>query len=513
MKRWKIEEVRGRYTLETATAALVKAREEGFSELSLQGGEPTIFPDLVPLVAEARRLGFEFIGMVTNGRKLKDPDYTRALLEAGLDGISASLLGPDAETHDALSAAPGAFDALVEGLRNASEIAAQLSRTVKVNANMITSARSVDTIAEQVRLLSTLGVQTGALHLVRFTGLASDPGVVGPLRFDIRRLPEALTRAFAEADRAGFRLHATDVPLCLHGRLDVREVELLLQRSRVSRHHFEAAAYRYDVTTHGHAAPDVCRSCMLRNACPLVPPEYLPEDPAKALRPLTSASVAAEVERVLGALDPAEPGSAVRLFDLERSMTTLEQIAGAPGLLEASRARLREALGDLMRLAAMREDIAEMSAAFAALLGLYPRTRSEDRWGHWPLLRLPLTELSERARVVPEARAPGSSCLRFGERFALALDGTVEEDGEVSLRGVVPIAEPTGATAINRLTRALFLLLVAQPLASAKRLRVTPETFAADFGSGMRTLWAIAKDGAIVLESPARDVSRAVTAS
>src|SRR5439155_9612813 len=101
---------RGRYTLASATEALVRARADGFSELSLQGGEPTIWPELPSLVAEARRLGFGFIGVVTNGRKLADARFAEALLGAGLDAVTASLLGPDAATHDAVAAAPGAFD-------------------------------------------------------------------------------------------------------------------------------------------------------------------------------------------------------------------------------------------------------------------------------------------------------------------------------------------------------------------------------------------------------------------
>src|SRR5579885_2594126 len=56
-------DTRGRYTLETACEALRRARDEGFDDLSLQGGEPTIWPHVVPLVAAAHAIGFAFVGI------------------------------------------------------------------------------------------------------------------------------------------------------------------------------------------------------------------------------------------------------------------------------------------------------------------------------------------------------------------------------------------------------------------------------------------------------------------
>ena len=107
MPRTSYGDLRGRYTLETATDALLAARTEGYAELSLQGGEPTLFPEIVRLVSAARDIGFEHIGLVTNGRKLANPDFARALLDAGLDAITFSVLGHDATTHDAAAIAPG----------------------------------------------------------------------------------------------------------------------------------------------------------------------------------------------------------------------------------------------------------------------------------------------------------------------------------------------------------------------------------------------------------------------
>lgn len=69
----------------------------------LGGGEPTLVPDLPRWVATLDRAGYP-VKLLTNGLKLADPDYCRALKESGLrwvllqadsldDGVAASLRG------------------------------------------------------------------------------------------------------------------------------------------------------------------------------------------------------------------------------------------------------------------------------------------------------------------------------------------------------------------------------------------------------------------------------------
>src|SRR5437762_550 len=72
------------FTMETALANLREARAEGCEALNLQGGEPTIWPGLPALIAEARSMGFRSVTVVTNGRRLADEAYARALVTSGV---------------------------------------------------------------------------------------------------------------------------------------------------------------------------------------------------------------------------------------------------------------------------------------------------------------------------------------------------------------------------------------------------------------------------------------------
>ena len=84
--------------------ALDVLRAEGYSAISLSGGEPLAYPSLRPVVEQARALGFR-VTMITNGLLASERMYGVLSL---LDGIAISFDGLE-PTHNALRARPDAF--------------------------------------------------------------------------------------------------------------------------------------------------------------------------------------------------------------------------------------------------------------------------------------------------------------------------------------------------------------------------------------------------------------------
>lgn len=109
---------------EHAVRHVYAAWQKGFRRLGLTGGEPTLRPDLPKLLAFARKTGFSYIRLQTNGLKLADPDYARSLVRAGLTFVKLSVQGPDAATHDRLTGVPGSFDKCLKALANLRELKA-----------------------------------------------------------------------------------------------------------------------------------------------------------------------------------------------------------------------------------------------------------------------------------------------------------------------------------------------------------------------------------------------------
>jgi len=86
--------------------------------LEIIGGESTIRPDFHLLVKTARKLGIKETICATNGRVFSDIKKAKIIIESGLNSLIFSIHGPDAETHDYLTRAPGSFAQLKKGLDN-----------------------------------------------------------------------------------------------------------------------------------------------------------------------------------------------------------------------------------------------------------------------------------------------------------------------------------------------------------------------------------------------------------
>ena len=91
------------------------------NRLNLQdflASEATIHPDFFPLIRKARKLGFERLGLITNGRMLADEEFTRKTIDAGVQDFRLSIHGATARTHDALTRSKGSFAQSVRAIAN-----------------------------------------------------------------------------------------------------------------------------------------------------------------------------------------------------------------------------------------------------------------------------------------------------------------------------------------------------------------------------------------------------------
>lgn len=84
--------------------------------LALSGGEPTISPDLVPVLRRASGHGMH-LTLATNGTTMTR-DRAAQLAQAGLRYVEISLDSVDPERHDAFRGEPGLWEKTVQGARN-----------------------------------------------------------------------------------------------------------------------------------------------------------------------------------------------------------------------------------------------------------------------------------------------------------------------------------------------------------------------------------------------------------
>lgn len=142
---------------------LDKLWEAGIPHVVFTGGEPTLRNDLPELIAHAEKNG-QITGINTNGRRLKDRAFLDRLVDAGLDHVQITLESHDPAIHDAMVAAPGAWQDTVAGIKNV------LSSRLYVMTNTTLLQSNSTTLEKTLSFLAELGVPTIGLNALIYSG-------------------------------------------------------------------------------------------------------------------------------------------------------------------------------------------------------------------------------------------------------------------------------------------------------------------------------------------------------
>jgi heme b synthase len=125
---------RGPYAGELTTEECFRVMDEigtiGKPIIILTGGEPLLRDDIFQLADYGTKKGFRMV-MTTNGTLITE-ENVRAMKDSGIQRISVSLDGPDAETHDAFRKVKGAFEGSLRGI----EIAIKHDLPFQVNTTI-----------------------------------------------------------------------------------------------------------------------------------------------------------------------------------------------------------------------------------------------------------------------------------------------------------------------------------------------------------------------------------------
>jgi|GEM_PF-4060288 len=112
--------------------AEIHAARGKFQEIEFSGGEFLVRRDALTLIMVCRKAGFKGVAFGTNGKLLANPDFARAVVNAGADNINFSLHGFKPETHDALTGCPGSHALLMKGIDNVVKAKAKQARVIFV---------------------------------------------------------------------------------------------------------------------------------------------------------------------------------------------------------------------------------------------------------------------------------------------------------------------------------------------------------------------------------------------
>ena len=135
---------------------LDKYRRHGVRLVDFDGGEPTLNPELLPLIRHARRLGYERINVTTNGRLCAYEDFARKLVTSGLTTLLFSVHGPDLKSHAREVGVAEAFDQTLAGIRHCR---AHAPPSVELGMNVTLTKSNYRKLPELAALAWELGLR------------------------------------------------------------------------------------------------------------------------------------------------------------------------------------------------------------------------------------------------------------------------------------------------------------------------------------------------------------------
>jgi MoaA/NifB/PqqE/SkfB family radical SAM enzyme len=136
---------------------LERHRQQGVTMLDIDGGEPTLHPELIPLVRYARHLGYRKVNVTTNGRLLIYEDFAKRLVQSGLTTLLFSVHGPDAQSHAQQVGVAEAFEQTTAGIRNALKF--KPAHDVELGLNITLTRSNTEKLPQVAQLAWDLGLK------------------------------------------------------------------------------------------------------------------------------------------------------------------------------------------------------------------------------------------------------------------------------------------------------------------------------------------------------------------
>ncbi|OGR77157.1 MAG: hypothetical protein A2X32_07705 [Elusimicrobia bacterium GWC2_64_44] len=323
---------------------IYSAYRDGYRRLGLTGGEPLVRPDILKVIALGKSVGFRFIRVQTNGIKLADAAFCRALARAGLTFCKFSFTTDRAKDHDALVGVPGALKAALAGLGHLRKL------KIRLGTNILVNRLNYKRLPEIIGFYLDRGITNFVIIYPVYNGaMAANAKKLGVSLADCEPYFDAAVRKMEAAGLPGEILFLNTPPCFLRGR-EKLAIGLDLFNTLVT----DPAGGRTDLDANADAAKvkgPPCRACALSARCRGADAQYIRNFGWAGFVPLGKPSAA-----------PAA-AAAGRVYFSDNEKCLLEILRRKPG------ASTREVLA-LSRDIVLCRDCSDGNSVLAAASGL-----------------------------------------------------------------------------------------------------------------------------------------------
>jgi MoaA/NifB/PqqE/SkfB family radical SAM enzyme len=228
----------------------------------LTGGEPTLHPELPKIAAYASEQGLH-VRMITNGTRLADPDFARAVAEAGVKIAHVSVYSVRPDVEEVLRGTPGTLEKAFAAVRNAHEYG------IEININCVINKLNADHLHENI----DYWIENHP-YIRHFVWNNLDPSMgraeVNQDKFTPRlaEFEVSLQKALRKLQATGRTFRVEKVPLCYMTEFAWASTEtrkIVKGEERIV--HFLDKKQTVRQTDWEHIYSDACDHCSLRPIC------------------------------------------------------------------------------------------------------------------------------------------------------------------------------------------------------------------------------------------------------
>lgn len=228
----------------------------------LTGGEPTLHPELPRIAAYASAQGLH-VRMITNGTRLADPEFARAVAEAGVKIVHVSVYSVRPEVEEVLRGTPDTLEKAFAAVRHAHE------NGIEININCVINKLNADHLHENIEYWIREHP-----YIRHFVWNNLDPSMgraeVNQAKFTPRLadFEVSLQKALQRLQSTGRTFRVEKVPLCYMTEFAWASTEtrkIVKGEERIV--HFLDKKQTVRQTDWEHIYSDACDHCSLRPIC------------------------------------------------------------------------------------------------------------------------------------------------------------------------------------------------------------------------------------------------------
>ncbi len=119
--------------LEEIIRKIFEAKKNGYTKLGLTGGEPLLRKDIIQIVKIAKKAGFKYIRIQTNGILLSDYVLAEKLMMAGVNFFKISIHSHIEDVNDYLMGVKFAYKSILRAIKNINKLKVRLSLSIVIN--------------------------------------------------------------------------------------------------------------------------------------------------------------------------------------------------------------------------------------------------------------------------------------------------------------------------------------------------------------------------------------------